>query len=125
MKLFQRVCQGKQPQDLIFTAPGGGAWHSGFFFANRWKPALDVANAAGLTKRRRIHDLRHAHASWLFAGKVPLPVIQGRLGHVAITTTVDRYGHLLDADDEVVAAVEWAMSPAEADATVGRLRSAA
>lgn len=28
--------------------------------------------------------------------KVPLPAIQGRLGHESITTTVDRYGRLLD-----------------------------
>ncbi|MFE0373989.1 hypothetical protein ACFW1M_00080 [Streptomyces inhibens] len=37
-------------------------------------------------------------------------VIQRRMGHESITTTVDTYGHLLDAlDDGVVAAVEWAM----------------
>ncbi|WP_172386295.1 tyrosine-type recombinase/integrase [Streptomyces sp. MNP-20] len=112
MKLFQRACLGKQPQDLISLAPGGGAWHSGYFYAHRWKPALNAANDAGLTKRPRVHDLRHTHASWLIARKVPLPVVQGRLGHESITTTVDRYGHLLEsADDEVVAAVEWAMGP--------------
>lgn len=111
--LFQRLCLGKKPTDLVFTAPEGGAWHSGVFYAHRWKPALDAANDAGLTKRPRIHDLRHTHASWLIAGKVPLPVIQARLGHESITTTVDRYGHLLESsDDEVVAAVEWAMSAA-------------
>ncbi|WP_326736070.1 tyrosine-type recombinase/integrase [Streptomyces sp. NBC_01022] len=110
VQLFQRRCLGKKPTDLVFTAPEGAAWHSGVFYAHRWKPALDAANAAGLTKRPRVHDLRHTHASWLIAGKVPLPVIQARLGHESITTTVDRYGHLLEAsDDEVVAAVEWAM----------------
>ncbi|MFD6417046.1 tyrosine-type recombinase/integrase [Streptomyces sp. NPDC060194] len=114
VQLFQRRCLGKQPTDLLFTAPEGGAWHSGVFFAHRWKPALDAANTAGLTKRPRIHDLRHTHASWLIAGKVPLPVIQARLGHESITTTVDRYGHLLESsDDEVVAAVKWAMGAAE------------
>lgn len=113
VELFKRRCLGKKPTDLIFTAPEGGAWHSGVFHAHRWKPALDAANSAGLTKRPRIHDLRHTHASWLIAGKVPLPVIQARLGHESITTTVDRYGHLLEAsDDEVVAAVKWAMGSA-------------
>ncbi|MFJ8953474.1 tyrosine-type recombinase/integrase [Streptomyces sp. NPDC102381] len=117
VQLFQRRCLGKQPTDLVFTAPEGGAWHSGVFYAHRWKPALDAANSAGLTKRPRIHDLRHTHASWLIAGKVPLPVIQARLGHESITTTVDRYGHLLEAsDDEVVAAVEWAMGAAAGSA---------
>jgi hypothetical protein len=60
----------------------------------------------------RLHDVRHSHASWLIARRAPLPAIQGRLGHESITTTVDRYGHLLDAlDDEILAAVEWAMDP--------------
>ncbi|MGW1123900.1 tyrosine-type recombinase/integrase [Streptomyces sp. NPDC002526] len=113
VELFKRLCAGKEPTDLIFTAPEGGAWHSGVFHAHRWKPALKGASAAGLTKRPRIHDLRHTHASWLIAGKVPLPVIQARLGHESITTTVDRYGHLLESsDDEVVAAVQWAMGAA-------------
>ncbi|WP_445954628.1 tyrosine-type recombinase/integrase [Streptomyces sp. LNU-CPARS28] len=110
VRLFQRACRGRQPQDLIFTAPGGGAWYSGCFFAHRWRPVLDTANAVGLTGRSRVHDLCHTHASWLIARKAALPVVQGRVGHESITTTADRYGHLLDsADDEVVAAVEWAM----------------
>lgn len=110
MKLFQRLCMGKMPTDIIFTGPGGSAWRSGVFYSHRWRNALDAANAAGLTKRPRIHDLRHTHASWLIAGNVPLPVIQARLGHEPITTTVDRYGHLLESSDEdVVAAVNWAM----------------
>ncbi|MEU5587922.1 tyrosine-type recombinase/integrase [Streptomyces chrestomyceticus] len=46
----------------------------------------------GRSKRPRIHDLRHTHASGLIAGKVPLPVIQKRFGHELLTTTtVDRY----------------------------------
>ncbi|MEU6668034.1 tyrosine-type recombinase/integrase [Streptomyces sp. NPDC046727] len=71
-----------------------------------------TAEKFGLIKRPRFHDLRHSHAAWLIAAKVPLPAIQARLGHESITTTVDRYGHLLDAlDDEVMAAAEWAMDP--------------
>ncbi len=47
-----------------------------------------------ITKAPKIHDLRHTHASWLIAQNVPLPVIQSRLGHESITTTIDVYGHL-------------------------------
>ena len=47
-----------------------------------------------ITKSPKIHDLRHTHASWLIAQNVPLPVIQSRLGHESITTTIDVYGHL-------------------------------
>ncbi|MEW2580154.1 tyrosine-type recombinase/integrase [Streptomyces syringium] len=108
--LLKRNCQGKKPTDFVFTAPGGGAWDSGNFWHQRWKPALDAAVEDGLTKSPRIHDLRHTHAAWLIARKVPLPAIQARLGHESITTTVDRYGHLIAMlDDEVIAAVEWSM----------------
>ncbi|MFF3158001.1 tyrosine-type recombinase/integrase [Streptomyces sp. NPDC057910] len=110
--LFKRRCQGKAPHDHVFTAPEGGPWDSGGFYHARWKLALDAAAKEGLTKRPRIHDLRHSHASWLIAAKVPLPAIQARLGHESITTTVDRYGHLLAVlDDEIIAAVEWSMNP--------------
>ncbi len=101
---------------LLYTGPEGGKWDPGTFRRLRWIPAIELAAAKyGLIKRPRIHDIRHSHASWLIAHRVPLPAIQARLGHESITTTVDRYGHLLDAlDDEVVAAVDWAMDPTAA-----------
>jgi integrase len=69
------------------------------------------AQKNGLTKKPRPHDLRHTHVAWLIAANVPLPAIQARLGHESITTTVDRYGHLVQQlDDEVAAAVEAAMT---------------
>lgn len=113
-RMLRRRAKGKAPDDLLFTGPEGGRWDAGTFRRLRWVPAIErAAQEFGLTKRPRIHDLRHSHASWLIAAKVPLPAIQARLGHESITTTVDRYGHLLDAlDGEVLAAVEWAMDPA-------------
>lgn len=112
-RMLRRRAKGLAPNDLIFTGPEGGKWDPGTFRRLRWIPAIELAaEKYGLIKRPRIHDLRHSHASWLIAAKVPLPAIQGRLGHESITTTVDRYGHLLDAlDDEVMAAIEWAMDP--------------
>jgi integrase len=62
-------------------------------FHEIWSKALD---RAAIGKRPRIHDLRHTHASWLIARGVPLPLIQRRLGHESITTTVDTYGGLAD-----------------------------
>ncbi|MQS99333.1 site-specific integrase [Streptomyces jumonjinensis] len=110
---LKRRAKGLKPTDLLFTGPMGGRWDAGTFRRLRWVPAIELAaERFGLTKRPRIHDLRHSHAAWLIAAKVPLPAIQARLGHESITTTIDVYGHLLDAlDDEVVAAVEWAMDP--------------
>jgi site-specific recombinase XerD len=48
--------------------------------------------AAGLGIRVRIHDLRHAHASWLLAGGADLQVVKERLGHATIATT-EKYLH--------------------------------
>lgn len=61
-----------------------------------WYPAVA---AAGLKNGVRIHDLRHAHASWLVAGGADLQVVKERLGHASIATTA-RYLHTLDTADE-------------------------
>ncbi|KYG89585.1 hypothetical protein A0U40_12410 [[Bacillus] sp. KCTC 13219] len=48
----------------------------------------------------RFHELRHTSASLLiYAGEHP-KVIQGRLGHANIRTTMDTYGHLLPESDQ-------------------------
>lgn len=90
----------------MFTARRGGPITSGPFHHHIWQPACD---AAGLSPRPRVHDLRHSHASALIAAGVPLPVVQRRMGHESIQTTVDVYGHL--APDAYAGAAE-AMSVA-------------
>jgi hypothetical protein len=53
----------------------------------------------------RIHDLRHAHASWLLAGGADLQVVKERLGHGSIATT-EKYLHALpEADETALAAL--------------------
>jgi len=64
------------------------------FHPNVWTPALARAAAAGLTKKPRVHDLRHTCASWLIQAGRPLPAVQAHLGHESIQTTVGVYGHL-------------------------------
>jgi integrase len=61
-----------------------------------WYPTV---KAAGLENGVRIHDLRHAHASWLLAGGADLQVVKERLGHASIATT-ERYLHTLPEADE-------------------------
>lgn len=86
--------------EWVFTNSGAGRHnpdgvvriHS--FTPNVWHPAVARAAEAGLTKRPRIHDLRHTCASWLIQDGRPLPAIQQHLGHESITTTVGTYGHL-------------------------------
>lgn len=112
MEMVRRRMTGKAPEALLFETRLGKAWRHDNFWRRRWIPAVEAAIAKGLPKRPRIHDLRHSHVAWLIAAKVPLPAIQARLGHESITTTVDRYGHLVrELDDQITAAVEVAMAP--------------
>lgn len=107
--------------ELVFTNVGGGPIRQPTFYSNTWRPACRLANGLlpyvgrdgagragiqdtewrtavpavpGIAKWPRIHDLRHTHASWLINDGQPLNVIQRRLGHESIKTTVDTYGHL-------------------------------
>jgi len=42
----------------------------------------------------RFHDLRHSHATQLLAAGVHPKIVQERLGHSTITTTMDLYSHV-------------------------------
>jgi integrase len=64
-----------------------------------WLPAVQ---AAGLGFHVRMHDLRHAHASWLLAGGADIPATMERLGHRQLSTT-QQYVHTLpDADQRAL-----------------------
>ena len=42
----------------------------------------------------RLHDARHSHASLMLKQGVHLKVVQERLGHATISTTLDLYSHV-------------------------------
>ncbi|MCT9935210.1 tyrosine-type recombinase/integrase [Planotetraspora sp. A-T 1434] len=66
------------------------------------RPALA---ASGLEFKVKMHDLRHAHASWLLAGGADLQVVKERLLHGSIPTT-EKYLHTLpDADETALDAL--------------------
>lgn len=83
--------RGRARDALLFSAKRGGRLGGSTFHTHAWRPAVA---AVGLEPRPRVHDLRHTHASVLIMAGVPLPVVQRRLGHESIQTTVDTYGHL-------------------------------
>jgi integrase len=85
--------------DLIFPsteASGGRPLSRNTFRTRVWLPALTKAE---LGFHVRMHDLRHAHASWLLAGGADLKSVMDRLGHSQIQTT-QRYLHSLPGADE-------------------------
>lgn len=80
-----------QPGDYVFTTERGGpVWHS-WFHAKVWRPAIVDAE---VTPPPKIHDLRRYCASTLLAAGVPIHVVQARLGHEDIGTTIGSYGYL-------------------------------
>jgi integrase len=97
----------RDADEWLVTAPNGRDALKRATFAPGWVAAVKAAvKAKEIPQRPRIHDLRHTHAAWLIAAGVPLPVIQARLGHESIQTTIDVYGHLMpETQKQVVAAL--------------------
>lgn len=90
---------GLSRDDLLFpsTETSGGSPLSRNTFRTRvWVPALEKSE---LGFKVRMHDLRHANASWLLAGGADLKTVMDRLGHSQIQTT-QRYLHSLPGADE-------------------------
>jgi len=61
-----------------------------------------ISKHTGLPKIR-IHNLRHSHASLLIKQSINFKVIQQRLGHKDIQTTLNTYSHLWSSAHQEVA----------------------
>lgn len=80
---------------LLFTTTAGTPISRNTFRTRVWLPAV---KASGIGFNVRMHDLRHAHASWLLGEGSDLKSVMDRMGHAQIQTT-QRYLHARpDAD---------------------------
>jgi site-specific recombinase XerD len=77
--------------ELLFATEAGTPISRNTFRTRVWLPAV---TASGLDFNVRMHDLRHAHASWLLAGGADLKGVMERMGHAQIQTT-QKYLHTL------------------------------
>ena len=97
------------PPDLLFATRDGTPISRNTFRTRVWRPAVA---ASGVDFPARVHDLRHAHASWLLAGGSDLKSVMDRMGHAQITTT-QKYLHTLpDADQKNLNALDRIRNPA-------------
>lgn len=105
---------GKRSDELVFTTTSGAPIRHSNFYNRIWVRACRAASALvwahPLVSRPRIHDLRHTHVSWLVTGGLDVAAVSRRVGHESITTTVDRYHHILpQVNAAALAALEVAM----------------
>ena len=82
--------------DLLFPTNAGTPISRNTFRTRIWLPAV---KASGIDFPVRVHDLRHAHASWLLAGGADLKSVMERMGHAQIQTT-QKYLHTLPDTDQ-------------------------
>ena len=84
---------------LVITGPQGGPLNGRNFGRRDWSTACQLAGV----DRARLHDIRHAYASWLVRDGVSLAEVQRLLGHRSSATT-ERYSHLGQSQNERVLA---------------------
>jgi len=99
--LAHRELVGGGAYDRIFTSPGGSRGPAGALvhrnFIRVWKRAVAKAELAHLWPEYgglHFHDLRHTHATWLIAQRVPMIAVAGRLGHANAVVTMMVYAHV-------------------------------
>lgn len=92
------VISGKK-RDLVCTWENGKAIPLSYYAAGMKKALQHL----GIKKYVRFHDLRHTHATLLLEQNVEAKIVQERLGHSNISTTMDLYSHVTrNAQDRAV-----------------------
>ncbi|AWB88527.1 site-specific integrase [Salinibacterium hongtaonis] len=101
---LRELCEGKHPDDVVFTSPNGHVLRSGNFRRN----IFDRAVAALREQHPKLpaitpHSLRHTAASLAISSGASVLSIQRMLGHASAAMTLDVYSDLFDDDRDAVA----------------------
>ncbi|HKL10115.1 MAG TPA: tyrosine-type recombinase/integrase [Clostridia bacterium] len=80
----------EKPRDLVCTWENGRAIPLSYYAVGLKKAMRNI----GIAKHVRFHDLRHTHATLLLEQNVEAKIVQERLGHSNISTTMDLYSHV-------------------------------
>ncbi|ODU06831.1 MAG: hypothetical protein ABS81_03245 [Pseudonocardia sp. SCN 72-86] len=90
---------GRDPEALVFPAPGGGFLRNGNFRRRMFDDAAERAELTGVTP----HGLRHSAASLAVQAGATVVAVQRMLGHSSPSVTLDVYSHLFADDLDVIA----------------------
>lgn len=88
----QRLARTPNPMGLVFITTQGRPIHQ-----NTINGQLARLTALAKVPTIRFHDLRHTCATLLMANGVHPKMVQERLGHSAISITLDRYSHVTES----------------------------
>ncbi len=116
-KDMQMLKNYKQWQEQFIRDAGEDYTKNNYVFSNMCGGAVDFSrfnkhfrnllNQAGISDKFTFHSLRHNHASMLLKAGVNPKVIQERLGHSNISTTLDIYSHIMpDMQQQAIMAIE-------------------
>lgn len=84
--------------DFVFAEPDQSYMHP-----NRVTDRVSYQFEKLALKDFSLHDLRHAHATYLLQQKMPLKSVSQRLGHSDVSITLKIYNHVMPGDDEQLA----------------------
>jgi integrase len=84
--------------DLVFARLDGSPWPPDTI-THAWRKLARRNGFGGV----RLHDARHTHATLLLKGGVHPKIVQERLGHATIATTLDTYSHVAPGLQEAAA----------------------
>lgn len=105
--------------DFVFSHPDGSPLNPNTVTHT----FAEVAIRAGIPNLR-LHDLRHIHATILLKAGVHPKIVQERLGHSSIATTLDIYSHTVPGLQKAAAERLDALLPKteESEENIGRRR---
>jgi integrase len=90
-QVTQRLILGRplEDDDLVFSDHDGNPLLPNTI-SHAWVRLIKQIGLKGI----RLHDARHSHASFMLKQGVHPKVVQERLGHATISTTLDLYSHV-------------------------------
>jgi len=90
--------------DFVFRRPDGDYVKNGRFHKEVWQPLMvELLESGELDRKPWIHEIRHAHCTHLLKAKVPVHIVQARMGHEDAQTTLRVYSRLTNDDDMAAA----------------------
>lgn len=98
---LRTVVEGKPGDELLFPDRQGGYMRRPYSSPSKrswFKNAITASGVPTITP----HSLRHTAASLAISAGANVKTLQRMLGHKQAAMTLDRYGHLLDTDLDVI-----------------------